>query len=48
MLSEIDLRRDDWLTLEIAVKLVHLRTALGTSRPESGLARSPAAAERVV
>ena len=29
MLSGIDLRRDDWLTLEIAVKVVHLRTALG-------------------
>ena len=29
MLSAIDLRRDDWPTLEIAVKVVHLRTTLG-------------------
>jgi GAF domain-containing protein len=30
-ISEIDLRRDDWLMVEIAVKLVKLRQALGTA-----------------
>jgi DNA-binding PucR family transcriptional regulator len=29
-LSGIDLRRDDWLMVEIAVKMVRLRSALGT------------------
>jgi len=32
-LSGLDLRRDDWLLLEIAVKMVKLRQALGTARP---------------
>jgi sugar diacid utilization regulator len=32
-LSGIDLRRDDWLMIEIAVKLVRLRAALGESDP---------------
>ena len=30
-LSGIDLRRDDWLMVEIAVKLVQLRLALGAA-----------------
>ena len=30
----IDLRRDDWLTIEIAVKMVRLRAALGTAAPD--------------
>jgi DNA-binding PucR family transcriptional regulator len=30
-LSDIDLRRDDWLMVEIAVKLVRLQQALGTA-----------------
>jgi hypothetical protein len=29
-ISELDLRRDDWLMVEIAVKLVKLQEALGT------------------
>lgn len=34
-ISGIDLRRDDWLTLEIAVKMVRLRAALGTATPDT-------------
>jgi hypothetical protein len=30
-ISELDLRRDDWLMVEIAVKLVKLQEALGTA-----------------
>ena len=30
-ISGIDLRRDDWLMVEIAVKLVKLQEALGTA-----------------
>ncbi len=32
-LSGIDLRRDDWLMVEIALKLVQLRLAIGTATP---------------
>jgi GAF domain-containing protein len=32
-LTGIDLRRDDWLMVEIAVKLVRLRSALGAAMP---------------
>jgi GAF domain-containing protein len=32
-LSGLDLRRDDWLTIEIAVKMVKLEQALGAARP---------------
>ncbi len=28
-LSDLDLRRDDWLAVEIAVKMVQLRAVLG-------------------
>ncbi len=34
-LSGIDLRRDDWLEVEIAVKMVKLRKALGTAIPDT-------------
>jgi GAF domain-containing protein len=34
-LTEIDLRRDDWLMVEIAVKLVRLRTAMETAAPDT-------------
>jgi sugar diacid utilization regulator len=34
-LSGIDLRRDDWLMIEIAVKMVRLRAALGTATPHT-------------
>jgi hypothetical protein len=34
-LSGIDLRKDDWLMVEIAVKLVKLQTALGHGAPPS-------------
>jgi DNA-binding PucR family transcriptional regulator len=34
-LTGIDLRRDDWLMIEIAVKLVRLRTALETTTPHT-------------
>jgi GAF domain-containing protein len=34
-LSGVDLRRDDWLVVEIAVKMVKLRGALGTARPDT-------------
>jgi DNA-binding PucR family transcriptional regulator len=34
-LSGIDLRRDDWLTVEIAVKMVGLREALGAATPHT-------------
>ncbi len=34
-LSGIDLRRDDWLMVEIALKLVQLRLALGTASPHT-------------
>jgi GAF domain-containing protein len=34
-LTGIDLRRDDWLMIEIAVKLVRLRAALGTATPHT-------------
>jgi GAF domain-containing protein len=34
-LSGIDLRRDDWLMVEIALKLVQLRLALGTATPHT-------------
>jgi len=34
-LTGIDLRRDDWLMVEIAVKLVRLRSALGAAPPHT-------------
>jgi GAF domain-containing protein len=34
-LTGIDLRRDDWLMVEIAVKLVRLRASLGTATPHT-------------
>jgi purine catabolism regulator len=34
-LTGIDLRRDDWLMVEIAVKLVRLRAALETAMPHT-------------
>ena len=34
-LTGIDLRRDDWLMVEIAVKLVRLRSALGAATPHT-------------
>ncbi len=34
-LSGLDLRRDDWLEVEIAVKMVKLREALGTAIPDT-------------
>jgi hypothetical protein len=34
-LSGIDLRRDDWLMVEIALKLVKLEQALGRPGPPS-------------
>jgi len=34
-LTGIDLRRDDWLMVEIAVKLVRLRSALGGAEPHT-------------
>jgi len=34
-LSGVDLRRDDWLVVEIAVKMVKLRGALGTAKPDT-------------
>nr|MBA2460600.1 helix-turn-helix domain-containing protein [Actinomycetota bacterium] len=34
-LSGLDLRRDDWLMVEIAVKLVQLRLVLGTATPNT-------------
>jgi PucR-like helix-turn-helix protein/diguanylate cyclase with GGDEF domain len=34
-LSGLDLRRDDWLMVEIAVKLVQLRLVLGTAGPDT-------------
>jgi DNA-binding PucR family transcriptional regulator len=34
-LTGIDLRRDDWLMVEIAVKLVRLRGALGADGPHT-------------
>jgi GAF domain-containing protein len=34
-LTGIDLRRDDWLMVEIAVKLVRLRSALGAAMPHT-------------
>ena len=34
-LSGLDLRRDDWLMVEIAVKLVRLQQALGTAGPDT-------------
>jgi putative methionine-R-sulfoxide reductase with GAF domain len=34
-LTGIDLRRDDWLMIEIAVKMVRLRAALGTATPHT-------------
>ena len=34
-LSGIDLRRDDWLMVEIALKLVQLRLALGAATPHT-------------
>jgi DNA-binding PucR family transcriptional regulator len=34
-LTGIDLRRDDWLMIEIAVKMVRLREALGTVTPHT-------------
>jgi GAF domain-containing protein len=35
-LSGLDLRKDDWLMVEIAVKMVRLQEALGTTRPANG------------
>jgi GAF domain-containing protein len=34
-LSGLDLRRDDWLTVEIAVKMVKLQAALGTANTDT-------------
>jgi GAF domain-containing protein len=34
-LSGLDLRRDDWLTIEIAVKMVKLQSALGAAKPHT-------------
>ena len=34
-LSGLDLRRDDWLMIEIAVKMVKLERALGTAKPHT-------------
>jgi DNA-binding PucR family transcriptional regulator len=34
-LTGIDLRRDDWLMVEIAVKLVRLRATPGTAIPDT-------------
>jgi DNA-binding PucR family transcriptional regulator len=34
-LSGLDLRRDDWLTVEIAVKMVKLEDALGTAKGDT-------------
>jgi GAF domain-containing protein len=34
-LSGLDLRRDDWLTVEIAVKMVKLKAALGTAKSDT-------------
>jgi GAF domain-containing protein len=34
-LSGLDLRRDDWLMIEIAVKMVKLQHALGTAKPHT-------------
>ncbi|CAN5278029.1 hypothetical protein BH09ACT13_BH09ACT13_06030 [soil metagenome] len=34
-LSGLDLRRDDWLAIEIAVKMVKLQQALGTAKPHT-------------
>ena len=34
-LSGLDLRRDDWLAIEIAVKMVKLQHALGTAKPNT-------------
>jgi DNA-binding PucR family transcriptional regulator len=34
-LSGLDLRRDDWLTVEIAVKMVKLKAALGTANSDT-------------
>ena len=34
-LSGLDLRRDDWLMVEIAVKMVRLRETLGTATPHT-------------
>ena len=49
-ISELDLRRDDWLMVEIAVKLVKLQEALGTAplRHIGGLrgCRKPPSAQR--
>ncbi len=33
--SGLDLRREDWLMVEIAARLVHLRQALGTATPDT-------------
>jgi DNA-binding PucR family transcriptional regulator len=35
-LSGLDLRRDDWLLIEIAVKMVKLQGALGTAQARPG------------
>jgi purine catabolism regulator len=40
-LSGLDLRRDDWLMVEIAVKLVRLQQALGTGTAESDTIAPP-------
>ena len=34
-LSGLDLRKDDWLMVEIAVKMVRLQEALGTAGPHT-------------
>jgi DNA-binding PucR family transcriptional regulator len=34
-LSGLDLRKDDWLMVEIAVKMVRLQEALGTAKPDT-------------
>ncbi len=34
-LSGLDLRRDDWLMIEIAVKMVKLQKALGAAKPDT-------------
>jgi DNA-binding PucR family transcriptional regulator len=34
-ISGLDLRKDDWLMVEIAVKMVRLQEALGTAKPDT-------------
>jgi GAF domain-containing protein len=45
-LSGLDLRRDDWLMVEIAVKLVQLRLALGTAALNTHGVHTPGSPEK--